>query len=257
MGSQAGATGIRTAGRLPTALAVLTLGAVLALSACSDGPAPTAESPAPTLPTTTTVTTPTPTTTPSPSAREQARQLARQGLRSPLDVRYAIRPRAPASPRGQVRVRLEGSRYRVDVARGQTTASLFTAPRGLVSCQTSPRGRSCFLVSTSRTRPPALFDPGVQRIFSRTLRRLAASGASTTVVRSGTVRTARYGPAQCFTVRGQRVDAGRYCLLEGGRFAGVPARVQFRSGALKVLSIDRGLSDSVFRPVVRPTPLPG
>jgi predicted nicotinamide N-methyase len=102
-----------------------------------------------------------------------------------------------------------------------------------------------------------LFDPGVQRIFSRTLRRLAAGGASTTVVRSGTVRTARYGPAQCFTVRGQRVDAGRYCLLEGGRFAGVPARVQFRSGALKVLSIDRGLSDSVFRPVVRPTPLPG
>jgi hypothetical protein len=237
---------------LPCWLAAGIVAGVLALVACSGEGAPGTPQPeglsaAPS---------PSATATPPPSARAEAQALARLGMRSPLDVTYRIRRPSPQLPHGQVRVRMSGDRYRVDVVRGPTTSTLLTTRRGLVSCRTSPGNRSCYLVSTAAGKPPPLFDPGVQRIFRHSLRRLARSGNGLTVTRSGPVAETRYGPARCFAVRGDLVDRGRYCLLVQGQFQGVPVRVEYRSGTLLAVAIDRSLSKDAFQPMVRPTPLP-
>jgi hypothetical protein len=190
------------------------------------------------------------------SAREEAALLLRKPPR-PVDATYRLDSRGKR-PDAMVRVRLDRRSYRVDVTRRGRTASLFTAPAGLVSCQTAPRQRSCFVVAKRDQRPPRLFNPGVQRIFQSTVRVIGDPRKGVRIRRAGVWEAPKnYGPAPCFQVRGKLADPGTYCFLSQGRWAGALARAEFGSGNLSLRSIDGKFTGSnAFRPPVKPTPLP-
>ncbi|MFZ0324234.1 MAG: hypothetical protein WAN48_08900 [Actinomycetes bacterium] len=235
---------------------IVALVALVTLAACTSS-----ETAAPNASQTTSAPVASPTTSPADPARvsprAQARALALQVRGLPLDITYRIKPSNPDQQGGFVRIQRAGGRYRVDVTRGGSTSSLRTAPRGLVSCLSSPNGRSCFLVARPGSRPPALFNPGVQRIVTQAVPALASNSRSLTVRRAGTWRAPfGYGQAVCFAVHGKHVDGGQYCLLDHGRFAGTPVKVTYRSGELVVRSIDRRVSSGFARPPITPTPLP-
>ncbi|MDH4353668.1 MAG: hypothetical protein OEW41_06770 [Actinomycetota bacterium] len=240
------------AGRRPDKVAAAAVVLVLlALAGCSDSPTPT-----------TVVSPPSPSaSSPSPverlSARSQAGLLLRKPPR-PVDATYRLVSRGNR-PDATVRVRLDRRSYRVDVTRRGRTASLFTAPAGLVSCQTAPRAKSCFLVAKRDERPPRLFDPGVQRIFLATVDVIADPRKGVRIRHAGVWKAPKaYGSAPCFQVRGKLADPGTYCFLDKGRWAGALARAEFASGSLSLRSIDgRFDPKNAFRPPVRATPLPG
>jgi hypothetical protein len=226
----------------------------LAVTGCAGDPEPVADSstttPAPTRSPTTTV-------APTPSPRDQAAALAGRLRGRPLDLTYRIRPRNLEAQDGLVRIQRARGRYRIDVTRGASTSSLRTAPRGAVSCQSGPRGRTCLLVAGPGQRPPALFDPGLQRILTQAVPRLADPPRSLVVRRDGTWRAPHgYGTAVCFRVRGRSIDEGRYCLLDSGRYVGTPVLITYRSGQLVIVSIDNRVSAGFALPPVAPTPLP-
>ncbi len=230
-------------------------GATLAITGCQSSPDPVTGSAS---------TTPTPTSSataedaPTPSPRDQAAALAGQLRGRPLDLTYRIRPRNPEQQGGVVRIQRARGRYRIDVTRGASTSSLRTAPRGAVSCQSGPKGRTCLLVAKPGRRPPALFDPGLQRIVTQTLPALADPPRSLVVRRDGVWRAPHgYGTATCFRVRGRGIDEGRYCLLDSGRYVGTPVLITYRSGRLVILSIDNRVAAGFALPPVAPTPLPG
>ena len=229
----------------------LGLASLLALAACTGG-----TTGATTAPTTPSASSPTPATTTTPPARKEAAALLAAAPRR-FDARYRLDSKGDR-PDAWVRVRMDRRWYRVDITRGRSTASLFTAPAGLVSCQVERRDRTCFVVAGRSDKPPRLFDPGLQRIFVRTLPLLREGGSRVRVERAGVWQAPRrYGPAQCFQVTGRVADPGVYCLLTKGRWAGALARAEFGSGALSLRHIDGGFDRArTFRPPVRPTPLP-
>lgn len=234
---------------LPLACAAGAL--LLTVTGCTGDPDPGA-SPAASTPVPSVSATPTPTL----SAREEAADLVAAAPR-PFDALYRL-DSAGRRPDAAVRMRIDKGRYRVDVVRGRSTASLFTARTGLVSCQVEGRDTACFLVAERSERPPRLFDPGVQRIFLAAVPTIGEPGAGVRIRRAGVWKAPRpYGSAQCFQVSGRLADPGVYCFLTDGRWTGALARAEFASGSLSLRSIDGRLSDATFSPPVRPTPLPG
>jgi hypothetical protein len=226
--------------------------ALLTLAGCSDSSPPSTGTTATTSPSAT----PSPSAVERLSARDQAALLLGTPPR-PLDATYRLVSRGKR-PDATVRVRLARGSYRVDVTRRGRTASLFTAPAGLVSCQTEPRAKSCFLVAKRGQRPPRLFDPGVQRIFLSTVGVIADPRKGVRIRYAGTWKAPKpLGSAPCFQVRGKLADPGTYCFLSQGRWSGALARAEFASGSLSLRSIDgRFDPKSAFRPPVRATPLP-
>jgi hypothetical protein len=168
-------------------------------------------------------------------------------------------------PDAKVLMRVLGERFRLDVTRGRTTAVLAYGRRGVVSCRIrEPKTkndrveRACFLVAKTPRQLPALFDPGIQRLFRTTTLALSRGGKQVTVRREGTWKAPHgLGVAECFAVRGERVERGTYCYLtEPGPNIGLLARAVFPSGTLELRDVSRALRKGAFRPPVRPTPLP-
>jgi hypothetical protein len=241
----------RAPGPLPLGVACLALALVVA--GCSGDGSPEASEPPTSTPAPTASATPTPTL----SAREEAADLVAQAPR-PFDALYRL-DSAGQRPDAKVRMRIDRARYRVDVTRGRSTASLFTTRAGLVSCQVEGRDKACFLVAKRSERPPRLFDPGVQRIFLSAVPAIGEPRAGVRVRRAGVWKAPKpYGSAPCFQVTGRLPDPGVYCFLAEGRWTGALARAEFGSGSLSLRSIDgRFNGDATFTPPVRPTPLPG
>jgi hypothetical protein len=160
-------------------------------------------------------------------------------------------------------MRVKGDRFRLDVTQGRTTATLLYGPRGVVSCQLvdSKQGRtekSCFLVSKTPKTLPELFDPQIQQLFRSTSRALAGGAKGLRVQGTRPWRAPNeLGPAECFTVKGPGVDDGTYCYLSRpAPTIGLLARAQFPSGRLEIRDVNRIQREGLFRPPVRPTPLP-
>ena len=168
-------------------------------------------------------------------------------------------------PDAKVLMRVLGERFRLDLTHGRTTAVLAYGRRGVVSCRIrEPKSdkdrveRTCFLVAKTPRRLPALFDPGIQRLFRTTTLALSRGGKQVTVRRDGTWKAPHgLGVAECFAVRGERVERGSYCYLaEPGPNIGLLARAAFPSGTLELRDVSHSLRKGAFRPPVRPTPLP-
>jgi len=142
---------------------------------------------------------------------------------------------------------------------------LSDAPRGVISCQIiSPKDkkshpqRSCFLVSRKPAGLPELFDPEVQRLFRNNQRAITLSRTDVQVKHAGTWRAPNgLGPSECFAIRGKDVDPGAYCYLtRPGPTVGLLARAVFPSGTLEIRDAGQIRREGVFKPPVRPTPLP-
>jgi hypothetical protein len=160
-------------------------------------------------------------------------------------------------------MRAKGERFRLDVRRGRSTAVLVNGPRGVISCQIlqPKKGRadkSCFLVAKSPKGLPDLFDPEVQRLFRSATRTISAGGKQLTVKDSGSWRApGNLGQAECFSVKGKDVEDGTYCYLSKPTpTIGLLARAVFPSGSLELREVTNVRRDGLFRPPVRPTPLP-
>lgn len=201
---------------------------------------------------------------PSPkplTAAERAQQLT---ALSPdqFDARYRLIGKGPR-PDAMVRMRAKGERFRLDVTRGRSTAVLVNGPRGVISCQIvqPKKGRadkSCFLVAKSPKALPDLFDPEVQRLFRSSTRAISSGSKQLTVKRAGSWRApAGIGPSECFAVKGKGIDDGTYCYLSAPAApVGLLARAEFVSGKLELREVKNVRREGLFRPPVRPTPLP-
>ncbi len=160
-------------------------------------------------------------------------------------------------------MRTKGDRFRLDVMKRRTTAVLVNGPRGVISCQVvKPKkgkaDKACFLVASSPKGLPDLFDPQVQRLFRSATRAISAGGTKLTVRRAGTWRApGRLGPSECFAVKSSDVDNGTYCYLsKPAPTIGLLARAIFPSGKLELRQVKDVRREGLFRPPVRPTPLP-
>lgn len=207
---------------------------------------------------------PTAQTRPSPkplSAGERAQQLTALGP-DQFDALYRLTSKGPR-PDAKVRMRTKGDRFRLDVMKGRTTAVLVNGPRGVISCQiVKPKkgkaDKACFLVAASPKGLPDLFDPQVQRLFRSTTRAISGGGKNMRVRRDGTWKApGRLGPSECFAVKSGAVDNGTYCYLsKPAPTIGLLARATFPSGKLELRDVRKVRREGLFRPPVRPTPLP-
>lgn len=201
---------------------------------------------------------------PSPkplTAGERAQQLTALSPEA-FDASYRLIGRGPR-PDAKVRMRVKGERFRLDVTQGRRTAVLVNGPRGVVSCQIRQpkQGRAdkaCFLVAKTPKGLPDLFNPEVQRLFRSTTGALSAGGKQLMVRRAGTWQApGRLGPSECFAVKGPGVDDGAYCYLSRpAPTIGLLAKAIFSSGKLELRDVKRVRREGLFRPPVRPTPLP-
>jgi hypothetical protein len=229
--------------------------ATLLLTGCTDAePEPTA-SPSPSQ---------TVTSAPRPKPLTPKERLQQLTALAPdvFNAAYQLTGRGPR-PDADVSMRMAGEWFRLDVTQGRTTAVLVYGPRGVASCQVEGKKdgrptRTCFLVADTPKQLPPLFDPGVQRLFRGTTEALAQGSKQIDVRRAGTWKApGKLGEAECFTVKGPGVERGTYCYLaEPGPYIGLLARAVFPSGTLELRAVNRMLREGVFRPPVRPTPLP-
>lgn len=210
---------------------------------------------------------PSPSATSSPlrqeklTPRQRLRQLA--ALAPPtFDAQYRLRGKGPR-PDAKVRMRTKGDRFRLEVQRGRSTALLVNGRSGVVSCEIEDRkegksDKSCFLVSKSPKKLPKLFDPQIQRLFRSTTRMLAGKGVELKVKQARGWRAPRgLGDAECYMVRGKKVEDGTYCYVATpGKRIGILARAVFPSGRLELRDVKQVRNDDFLRPPVRPTPLP-
>jgi hypothetical protein len=243
--------------RTPAALAVLACTGLL-LTACTSRDEPAAN-PTPSASPTAKPSS----TTPQLTARQRAQQLNALAPSS-FDAQYRLLSKGPR-PDAWVRMRVKGTRFRLDIRQRRRTAILTYAPRGVVSCQvvapkdkkSRPR-RTCFLVSRKPAGLPDLFDPEIQRLFRSTRHALMLSHSAVTVKRAGTWRAPHgLGPSECFIIRGKDVSSGRYCYLSRpGPTIGLLARATFPSGTLEIRHVRKTVRAGIFKPPVKPTPLP-
>lgn len=128
--------------------------------------------------------TPTPSADPSAelnAARARLAVLAQATANGAYDAEYRFLQRE-TNTTGTVRIRQSPPRYRIDIV-ARRGASFFALMSGVVSCSTKGAKESCFLVAKPGEEVPALFDPGVQRLFRDAVEDLAANPTSYQVVR--------------------------------------------------------------------------
>lgn len=229
--------------RLPRAAALVSLG--LALTACSSSTKPSA-SPTPTV---------SPSASPAVSAAVQLARLAALSAKSSYSASYTVTGAHP----GRVYVLRTPSGYRFELATGAgktaRRAMLIRTTAGTVSCTVVPTPVTCLKVAGPGKGLPAVFDAGLQHVFSDYLVLLSRVGADYTV----TEAIAGSAGGQCFDVSPVAspaptgaVAAGTYCFGPDG----VPTRVTYPSGSLVLLARGPAPKAKDFVPPVAPRPLP-
>lgn len=226
-----------------TAVAVVLAGAGLA--GCSGTstpkPAPSTTSATPTL---------------TPAAALAA--LAAQGVQARYSATYRVAT-VPATKPTVIRVYRLPPSLRVDVVSAGTVASLILNSRGAFSCSASGKARTCFTVAGPGKPVPALFDAGLQRVFSTYLQQLATHADRYDVSAVGTTPASGTIPAgTCYAVTARpsspapQVATGRYCLAD----TGVVTEVRYKSGTLRLELLGNAPAASAVQPYARPTPIP-
>lgn len=228
--------------RLDTAAALL-VGALL-LAACTDG-SPEAE-PTPTV---------SPSASPSTDAATTLARLAATSAKSSYSASYTV---TGAHPGRAYLVRTPNG-YRFELATGTGTtarrAMLIRTTAGTVSCTVVPKPVTCLKVAGPGKGVPAVFDAGLQHVFSDYLVLLSRGGPAYTV----TDALPGSGGGQCFDVAlaaspapAGAVAAGTYCFDPDG----VPTRVTYPSGSLVLLARGPAPTAKDFVPPTTPKPLP-
>ena len=154
-----------------------------------------------------------------------------------------------------VRILHSGRLWRIDVDQGVTASRLLLGPDGAIACRVAPAndsGSACLLVAQFRQPLPALFDPGIQRIFTTTLRALATAKQLNVNELSALPASGQLKPAPCYRVSGAGIESGEYCLTDDG----VLRRINFASGMLDLRAYGGPPPVEAFVPPATPTPLP-
>ena len=237
---------------------VALLAAVALLGACTeDKPAPP---------------TPSPTEDALAAARARLAVLARATADGVYDATYDVTyrvPQAAQGSKGTIRIWQRPPLYRIDII-GKDVATYLVVATGIVSCSVkgAKKTKRCFLVARTGEQPPALFDPGVQRLFRDVVEDLAAHPADYTVVAVPfPTPTAAVSPSprpvpasECFTVTRTAspssnktgFENGTYCLAERG-FA---TYIDVESGTLRLSHFGPPPSANVFKPIAKVERLP-
>jgi hypothetical protein len=232
---------------------------------------------------------------PSPAEEEAAARgrltvLAQKTADGGYDATYRFVQR-PSNASGTIRIRQEPPQYRIDVT-SKGTASFFALRTGIVSCTIKlPRGTSCFLVARPGEEVPALFDPGVQRLFRDAVEELAKHPNDYRVTRTDTPAASPTGTAptgtapasptvtpsgsptpspeplpvgECFRVErlgtasaspgttAAGFEDGTYCFAERG----VATRIEVASGVLELVKLGGEPHPNWFRPPATVQSLP-
>ena len=204
-----------------------------------------------------TVAPPSPSPSPSPSAAQVLQQLAATATTARYVATYSVV--SSRAPRTHVTVfRIPGA-IRVDLTSSGQTAVLIVAPRGAFSCTVSAGQRTCLAVAGPHRPLPALFDAGLQKVFTSYVLAFAEHPAQYQVrANGGTAARGTLPAGTCFYVRPLHskpapvATTGRYCLSTGG----VVTLVAFESGRLVLASLSGPPRGSVFNPLASPVPLP-
>jgi hypothetical protein len=109
-------------------------------------------------------------------ARNRARLalLAQATADNSYDASYTF-VQSPSNASGLIRIRQVPPQYRIDVISKSSGASFYALTTGTVSCSQKSFKMTCFLVARPGEEVPALFDPGVQRLFRDAVEDLAAN----------------------------------------------------------------------------------
>lgn len=216
------------------------------------------------------------------AARGRLAVLAQATADGAYDATYRF-VQKPSNATGSIRIRQNPPQYRIDVT-SKTTASFMVIAQGVVSCTIKvPKGTTCFLVAKPGEEVPALFDPGVQRLFRDAVIELAEHPTDYVVVESA--HPDEPGPSvssaqpdgltptpmpsgsplplgQCFsvervktaspsTIRGGFED-GTYCFAEQG----YATRIEVASGVLELVSLGGAPHENWFKPPATVQKLP-
>jgi hypothetical protein len=118
-------------------------------------------------------------------ARARLAVLAQATATNSYDASYGFR-QLPSNSAGYIRIRQAPPQYRIDVVSKSSGASFFSLASGTVSCAQRSKRNTCFLVALPGEEVPALFDPGVQRLFRDAVEDLAANPTDYLVTALGT-----------------------------------------------------------------------
>jgi hypothetical protein len=118
-------------------------------------------------------------------ARARLAVLAQATATNSYDASYGFR-QLPSNSAGYIRIRQSPPQYRIDVVSKSSGASFFSLTSGTVSCAQRSKRNTCFLVALPGEEVPALFDPGVQRLFRDAVEDLAANPTDYLVTAIGT-----------------------------------------------------------------------
>jgi hypothetical protein len=212
-------------------------------------------------------------------ARGRLAVLAQATANGAYDATYSFVQRETKAS-GVIRIRQRPPQYRIDVLNADDTASFFALENGFVSCSRNPKKKTCFLVARPNEQVPALFDPGVQRLFRDAVSDLATNPTAYTVTvvppptptaspspsASPSASSATPAPSalgECFQVTKTEAvptptgrggfENGTYCFSEE---RGVATLVDVASGTLTLTKVGAAPGDKAFEPITKVLKLP-
>ncbi len=205
------------------------------------------------------------------AARGRLAVLAQATANGSYDATYRFVQR-PSGTAGTIRILQSPPQYRIDVV-SKNSATYYSLTTGIVSCSRRGTKKTCFLVARPGEDPPALFDPGVQRLFRDAVEDLAAnptdytvravpfpSGSASVAVSSPSPTATPLPTGECFEVtraaspspdRGGFED-GTYCLSEQG----VATYIDVSSGTLTLTKLGNPPDAKAFKPITKVQKLP-
>ena len=226
------------------------------------------------------------------NARARLAVLAQATANGAYDAEYRFL-QLPSKATGTIRIRQSPPQYRIDIV-SKDAASFFSLTTGTVSCSAAKAKKTtCYLVAKRGEEVPALFDPGVQRLFRDAVEDLAAhpgdylvtrvdtsptttpqtpAGSATAPATPSATATAASPPGvpagECFVVARAAAtpdpsdeggfEDGTYCFAEQG----VATSITVKSGSLTLVRVNAAPPAAAFKPPVKvlrlpdPTPTP-
>jgi hypothetical protein len=205
-----------------------------------------------------------------PQAADRGRLavLAQATANGAYDATYEF-VQAQTSKTGKIRIRQNPPQYRIDVISAKDEASYFALSTGVVSCSRKATKKTCFLVAKPGEEVPALFDPGVQRLFQDAVQDLAShpTDYSVAAIHPETPPSATPAPdgvpaGECFFVErlstptpgttAAGFEDGTYCFAEQG----LATRIEVASGTLVLTAVRAAPDAKSFLPIAPVQKLP-
>jgi hypothetical protein len=218
---------------------------------------------------------------PLKEARARLAVLAQATANGAYDAQYRFL-QLPSNTAGVIRIRQSPPQYRIDIV-SKDGASFFALKNGIVSCSSKARKKTCFLVARPGEEVPALFDPGVQRLFRDAVEELAANpngyivrrvegvptATPTSVTPTSVTPTPSASPSllpipagECFEVtrtiqtpdprQPSGFENGTYCFAEEG----VATSIKVQSGTMTLVKLLGPPPAAAFKPPAKVQRLP-